>query len=70
MLRYEWKARLVIGLFCLLIGMTFGWLSGGAGVSKWWIYGIDLLFLVAVVRFIMVTYFKTSDTKQTKNGEQ
>lgn len=63
-MRYEWKARLFIGLVFLLIGITFGWLSGAAGYSKLWFLGMDALFLVIVGNFIFTTYFKTDKTGQ------
>lgn len=65
-MRYEWKARLFVGLVCLLIGMTLGWLSGDAGYSKWWVYGIDLIFLGVVVRFLYKAYINENHAKSNK----
>lgn len=68
-MRYEWKARLFIGLVFLLLGITFGWLSGAAGYSKLWILVMDAVFLLIVGHFIFTTYFKSDKMKQRGEGK-
>ena len=72
-MRYEWKARLFLGLICFLIGVTSGWLAGDAGYSVWWLYVADFVFLVVVGYLAYKTYFgmiNVNSQQQVKDKER
>lgn len=69
-MRYEWKARLLIGFFCLLLGLTLGVWTDGAAKSKLFIYLADALFFIAIMRFVVTTYIRINWVQQAgKRGE-
>ncbi len=50
--KVEWKFRLFVGVLSFLLGMTLGWVSGGTGLSKWWIFSVDIIF-ISMIGFLI-----------------
>lgn len=69
-MRYEWKARLLIGFFCLLVGLTLGVWTDGAARSRLFIYLVDVLFLIAILRSVVTAYIRINRVQQIgRRGE-